>query len=237
MTEDDLEPLPNEVVQDHILALAYHVDQGYITRRDAEHIYSRLLSRINKVNNTEGEIKAKYLGKEEGSKAYVEVLINDKSAQEALEYVAAFYGKDQDWVNEVKSNRYFHARAVVKDHDDQPIQKAMRKDGTFSKYIKTGKTPNQHLRELERSKRLHNTLNNLKDTTNKQQGDITDLKVKTSVLEKDVSIVMGSLSIEQPTLKDKVIYLRTKGFTVKEISTALNVSVSTINRAIRHNSN
>lgn len=179
--------------------------------------------------NTDQEPK-NYLAFNEGVKAYSKVLDTDSTAEEALEYVAEFYGKDKAWVDEIKNRSYLHAKEVVISHENHPVQKAMVKDGTFSSHIKSGKTPNQHLRELKKSKDLHTTINDLKASKHKHQEEISDLRIKTTTLEKDVNVVMSQLSIETDTLSEKISYLRSKGFTIKEISKGLGVSVRTLNR-------
>ena len=154
------EELPEEIVQQHLDGIIYHIEQGVFSRKHLEYINKKAITKLNEVMD-DGTPK-NYLGKEQGITAYSKILDTGIPAQEALEYVALCYGKDKDWVEEVKNNNYLHTKEVYKEHKDHPVQKAMLKDGTMRpKALKYSRTPNEQLRELHSQRKLHSSLSNL----------------------------------------------------------------------------
>jgi len=225
----DFDELPEEIVQAHIDGLEYHMKQGLISRKQLEYINSvskRKLNELLSEDNTK-----EYLNKEQGSKAYTKILETGITAQEALEYVAEYYGKDIEWVEEVKNNNYIHAKQVFIDHQEHDVQKAMKQDGTLRpKALKTSKTPNSQLRELHAQRKLHSTLNDLKSTTTNLSTEVEDLQAKSVITDSNVDLVMNILDVDQLSLKEKASKLKAHGFTQTKISTYLGVTTRTLKR-------
>ncbi len=221
--------LPEEIVQEHLDAIKYHMEQGLISRKNLEYLKAATTSHLNKLLSTEED--KEYLDFNQGTKAYSKILETGITAQEALEYVAQCYGKDLDWVNEVKNNNYLHARKVVDHHKDHPTQKAMKQDGTLrTKALKTSKTPNQQLRELHSQKKLHDTLTNLVSNNKELDSKVEDLEVKAVIAEVNIDNVMAVLSIEQMSLQEKAGILKGKGVTQARIAEYLGISKETVRR-------
>lgn len=226
---DDLEELPEEIVQGYIDGLEYHMQQGMLSRRQLEHITTTARRKLNEILSEDSN--KEYLNLEQGSKAYTKILETGITAQEALEYVAEYYGKDKEWVEEVKNNNYLHAKQVFKYHENHEVQKAMKKDGTLRpKALKHSNTPNKQLRELYSQRKLHTTLNNLKEGHLDLESQVSDLQAKTIITESNIDLVMSTLDLEQLSLKDKASKLKQSGFTQSKISTYLGVSLPTIKR-------
>lgn len=225
---DELEQLPNEVAQDHLKAIVYHIDQGMLSRRDIEFLKTKSVAHLNKLNRSEDK---EYLNLGQGMTAYSKILDTGITAQEALEYVAECYGKDSAWVDEVKNNNYLHAKEVVKGHTEHPIQQAMKKDGTLRvKALAKVKTPNQQLRELHSQRKLHATLNALKEDNLKLDNKVGDLEATAVITESNVDLVMFTLDLEQLSTKDKASKLKARGLTQKKIAEYLGVTTRTLRR-------
>ena len=225
-----MDEIPDEnIIQEHIDALEYHMKQGLISRRQLEHLTTVSRRKLNELLS-EGNTK-EYLSLEEGMKAYSRILETGITAQEALEYVAECYGKDKAWVDEVKNNNYLHAKTVYYNHQEHSVQKAMVKDGTLrAKALKDSKTPNKQLIELHGQRKLHSTLNELKDKNNRLSNKIEDLEATTIITESNVDTVMDILDIDKLTSKEKASKLKAKGITQKKIAEFLGVSLPTIKR-------
>lgn len=228
MNEDDYES-PEEILAQHLDGLIYHIEQGMFSRRHLEYLNKKVLTKLNETLD-DGTPK-NYLDFDQGKTAYSKILDTGITAQEALEYVADCYGKDKDWVEEVKENNYLHAKAVVKSHKDHPVQKAMVKDGTFrTKALTVSKTPNHQLRELHSQRKLHSTLNELKGTTDLLTDKVDDLEVQTVIADVNMNTVLDLLGIDHLTAKEKASKLKAKGITQKKISEYLGVNLKTVKR-------
>lgn len=228
MNEEDYES-PDEILNQHLDGIIYHIEQGMFSRRDLEYLHKKTITKLNETLD-DGTPK-NYLNLDQGKTAYSKILDTGITAQEALEYVASCYGKDKDWVEEVKNNNYLHAKEVVKSHTDHPVQKAMVKDGTFrAKALSYSKTPNHQLRELHSQRKLHSTLNELKGTTNLLSDKVDDLEVQTVIADVNINTVLDLLGIDHLTSKEKASKLKAKGITQKKISEYLGVSLKTIKR-------
>lgn len=220
---------PEEVLQQYLDGIEYHIEQGMVSRSFLEKLNK--LS-VRKLNETLADgTKKEYLNLEQGTEAYSKILDTGITAQEALEYVAQCYGKDAEWVDEVKKNNYLHASKVVSYHKDHPVQKAMIKDGSMrTKALKSSKTPNHQLRELHAQRKLHATLSELKENDSILTSKIEGLEVQTVVMDTNLDTVMDLMGIEKLTAKEKASKLKVKGITQKCISDYLQVSLPTIKR-------
>lgn len=226
---DNEEELPEEIVQQYLEGLSYHIEQGMFSRKHLEYINKKAITKLNEVMD-DGTPK-NYLDKEQGVTAYSKILDTGITAQEALEYVALCYGKDKEWVEEVKNNNYLHAKEVYKDHKDHPVQKAMLKDGTMrSKALKCSRTPNEQLRELHSQRKLHSTLTSLTLDNKQIHSELDTLKAKTIITESNLDVVMSTLDLDQLSLQEKASKLKYAGLTQSKISDHLGVHISTIKR-------
>ena len=220
---------PEEVLQQYLEGIEYHIEQGMVSRSFLEKLNKLSIRTLNKT--LDDGTKKEYLNLEQGTEAYSKILDTGITAQEALEYVAQCYGKDKDWVDEVKKNNYLHASKVVANHKDHPVQKAMIKDGSMrTKALKSSKTPNHQLRELHAQRKLHTTLTGLKADTTALSSKIEGLEVQTVVMDTNLDTVMDLMGIEKLTAKEKASKLKAKGITQKAVSDYLGVSLRTIKR-------
>ena len=227
MIEEDYEETPEEILQQHLAGIEYHIEQGMFSRQDLERL-NKLA--VRKLNETLADgTKKEYLNLEQGTEAYSKILETGITAQEALEYVAQCYGKDEEWVREVKDNNYLHAKTVVAHHKNHPVQKAMLKDGSMRiKALKTSKTPNHQLRELHAQRKLHTTLSDLKANDKLLSSKVEGLEVQTVVMDTHLDTVMDLMGIEKLTVKEKASKLKAKGITQKCISDYLDIPIRTI---------
>lgn len=220
---------PEEILQQHLAGIEYHIEQGMFSRQALERL-NKLA--VRKLNETLADgTKKEYLNLEQGTEAYSKILDTGITAQEALEYVAQCYGKDKDWIDEVKKNNYLHASKVVAHHKNHPVQKAMIKDGSMrTKALKSSKTPNHQLRELHAQRKLHTTLTELKVNDSILSSKIEGLEVQTVVMDTNLDTVMDLMGIEKLTAKEKASKLKAKGITQKCIADYVQVSLPTIKR-------
>ena len=218
---------PEEVLQQYLDGIEYHIEQGMVSRSFLEKLNK--LS-VRKLNETLADgTKKEYLNLEQGTEAYSKILDTGITAQEALEYVAQCYGKDEEWVREVKDNNYLHAKTVVAHHKDHPVQKAMIKDGSMrTKALRSSKTPNHQLRELHAQRKLHTTLTDLKTNDTILTSKIEGLEVQTVVMDTNLDTVMDLMGIEKLTAKEKASKLKAKGITQKCIADYLGVPIRTM---------
>ncbi len=222
---------PRDIINEHLQALYYHIDQGLVPRSSLEYLKSKSTDYLNK---TYPSANKERLGLADGISAYRLVLEDDVSAQVALEMIAEYWGWDKSWAEEIKNGKFYHAKEIVNYHKDHPIQEAMDKNGVLHKGIlKTSKTPNQQLRNLHKQKKHHNVLEDMKKKTSEHLELISNLQVKTTIMSGDIDHVMEKLATNGMDIKSKVLLLTKEGFTGKQINHALGISLSTIRRIIK----
>lgn len=172
-----------------------------------------------------------YLDLDQGIKAYSKILDTGITAQEALEYVAECYGKDSEWVEEVKKNNYLHATEVFYAHNNHKVQKAMKKDGSLRpKSLKDNPTPNHQLRELHEQRKLHQTLNDIKGKSKELEGRNTQLEADVIHIKTDLDKVKSDLNITGLCDKEVAAKLKSAGIPQEVIATHLGVNIRTVKR-------
>lgn len=163
--------------------------------------------------------------------AYQYILENGGKAEEALSYAADKLEKDYSFVEDAKNNKFFYTRNVVESHETHPKQKKMKKDKTMDKnYLNSSNTANQLTNRLSRAVYLQDQLDELRDTDTRQQIEIDKLKATTDTQEQNIQELQSVVGINTMTNKEKAIFLRKKGHTVKVIAENLGVSESSIKR-------
>lgn len=223
----DLDESPDERTQGYIDAILWDIAHGKMGRRNTERIKIAITKGCNQLVKDDSK---RYLTKDEGRLAYSKVLQDDQTAQQALEQVADFYGKDRAWIDEVKNSNYFHSRTVTEEYDTHPIQKAMKKDGTFSVEIPKSKTPNQQLRRLQGSKKLHNRLNELSEARDILEVKVEGLEAKVAINESNIDNTMLSIGLTPMSNKDKALKLKASGFKQTFVASYLGVDTRTVRR-------
>ena len=166
-----------------------------------------------------------YVNLAQGSTAYCKVLDTGITAEEALVYVAEVYGKDEDWVNEVKHNNYLHAKTVTDQFDNHPVQKEMLAEGTMHKKpLRDATTVNNQLTTLRKQRSLHTKISTLKE----QMDDTFLSTVKNTT---DISAIAKEMGIALSSQKEQAKALKATGrFTQKQISHHIGVDIRTIKR-------
>lgn len=227
--QEDYEELPEEVTQQYIEGFNHHIEQGMLSRKNLDHIYKMALRKI--IATQDDGTPKQYLSYSEGMDAYSKILDTGVTAEEALQYVAICYGKDSEWVDEVKNKNYLHAKRVVEDHREHPIQKAMKKDGTLrTKALTSSKTPNHQLRELHSQRKLHTTIQELHSTDLKLREELDQLKAHSAITDSDVGMVREHLSLDGLTVKQKASTLKAKDIPQKKVAEYLSIPIRTLKR-------
>lgn len=223
------EETKEEVINNYLHGFDYHIGLGILSRKDIESFKKKLGTLFNK--KMDDGTPREYINYDQGAKAYSKILETGITAQEALEYVALYYGKDKEWVEEVKNNNYLHAKSVFTAHKEHEVQKAMTKDGTLRpKALKYSRTPNDQLRELHSQRKLHTTLNTLKGEQKELSSDVEELKVQSLIADSNIDVLMSTLEINPMSTKEKASKLKQAGFSQSKISYHLGIHINTIKR-------
>lgn len=181
-----------------------------------------------------------YINKGETYTAYGHVLDTGDRAIPTLEYVAELYGKDDDWIDQVKKNPV-HAdilRSAIRDFEKHPTAQLM-KDKDLA-------TP-AHKRSLKASQSVSAMLNALSDNVRvarrveKLEREVDELKSVVILLaeqgerhEERISNAESDIQmLNKNQLKEKALQLHKAGYNYKQIGEALNKHHQTISNWIK----
>jgi len=207
------------------------------------------------LKNTEQEardyVPKKVLPVEVTSHAFRSILEHNMKHKVALAEASKVLGEDLEETIESSLNPFYYAKDVVEAHKDHPSMKRMRRNGVVDMTVlKNAKTPNKQLQTLSRYK-------SLSDTLDKNSSDIRGLKVEVDTLKETTrnhearlmaletleSKHISKIPVEESNrylLEDRgmlsketrAYLLRKADYSLKEVSSVLEVSVSTIKRWI-----
>ena len=218
--EDDIKERKLKARQERDELIKRQQEEGVYDRTEAERdvkVYRKWVHTPNP--------DRQYVNLDQGSAAYCKVLDTGITAEEALQYVAEVYGKDDEWVKEVKHNNYLHAKTVTDQFDHHPVQKEMLSEGTMDKKpLRDAKTVNNQLTTLHKQRKVHSKLKTLE-----QQLDDTIIStVKNST---DINTIAKELGISLSSQQEQAKALKATGrFTQKQISEHLGVTLRTLKR-------
>lgn len=164
--------------------------------------------------------------------AYQYMLETNESSKECLIYAATVHQKDIEGVlaEKTKPSKRMN-QLVVRNNDDHPVQKDMKK---------TGILPKRPLYNASNVWQLLNTLSNFRDiyerlvTLEREVKGLTDkmdnIEVDLTVAKADIKRLETLNGIEQMSDKDKAAFLKSEGYNQKVIANNLNKSLRTIKR-------
>lgn len=203
---------------------------SHLQRKDLEAAITCLKAGYRQ-NHIPNDTQPEYLEFHEGCKAYRIVLEDGFTARQALKAVAEELDKDDEWVENIINKRFYYAKDIVRQHNHHPVQKAMIADGSMRKKALTkADTPNSQLRELHEQRKLHTTLNDLKQQVASLQdtGEIQQAKI--IKVEQEVGNIKKELNLPNLPDKDVAYLMKQAGLSQKVIAESLGVSLRTVRR-------
>lgn len=172
-----------------------------------------------------------YLSLEIGLCAYIRILENGGTAQDALEYAAYVHDKPIEYIEDVKNRKFFYAKQVVNQADQHPVQKEMIKNNTIDRNaLKSSSTANQQLRKLSMYKSVDDRLNNLEHTVSEHQENLEDLETRLAVREQEIEQLKSIVGMDSLDSIEICGILKQKGISQKKIAAVTGKSLSTIKR-------
>lgn len=220
MQDEELKDSNQKARQERYELYQRQYEEGILNRKELEGDIIRYRRLVHAPDPNK-----QYVNLDQGSTAYCKVLDTGITAEEALEYVAAVYGKDSEWVNEVKHNNYFHAKTVTNQFDNHPVQKEMLSEGIMDKKpLRDAKTVNNHLNTLHKQRKVYKRLKDLE-----QQLDNTT--ISTVINSTDITTIAKELGVSLSSQQEQVRALKVTGmFTQKQISEHLGIALRTLKR-------
>lgn len=211
------------------------VEANHISRKDVPVLLSKIKAKINEVNKRSDNYVAKeYATLEFGLAAYLYVLENGASADEALEYACSVYNKPEEFIKKVKHLPYFYSKKTVEMADRHPKQQQMIKNKTLVKReVSSSTTISVLLNKLVRSMDLEKRLTELEDTVEQQGKELTILKIKTALQDKDIGKVKEILGVGDSTPQETVVHLYESHLDPKSISEYLDIPIRSVYRYIQ----
>ena len=186
---------------------------------------------LSKVRSDPHHKPKQYLSLEMGLCAYIRILENGGTAQEALEYAAYVHDKPIEYIEDVKNRKFFYAKQVVDHADYHPIQKEMVKNNTIDKNaLKSSSSANQQLRKLSMYKSVDDRLTSLEGTVTIHQDNIEDLETRLAVREQEIEQLKVVVGMDNLDPKEICGILKQKGISQKKIAEVTGKSLSTIKR-------
>ncbi len=175
--------------------------------------------------------KKEYINFELQYAAYIHILEEGATAEEAFKYAASLEDKTEEFIKEVKNRKSYYNRDVVSAADDHEEQKKMETNGTLcKKVLREASSANAQLRALHKQKTLSDTLEDLQEQKDIHQYKISNLEAKASSTDLDIKYLHEMQGLEGVPPKEKAAKLKADGHTQKVIAEALGISVPTIKR-------
>jgi len=222
-----------------VTILKHLVQKGDITMKDAGVISQQLKASIlDKQQNQLNYTPKEYISFELGFDAYVYILENGGTAQEALEYAATIHNTPEEVVNQAKNLKFYYAKKVVNEADNHPEQKKMVANKTIDRQaLKTSTSANMQLTKLSNYKNISDKLEDLENRDIEQQEQIDTLEARVNIHQSEIDVLKKLSGLENTPIKERIKYLRECGCTHRAIAEALRCSVATVKRWDKRNKN
>lgn len=170
-----------------------------------------------------------YASEQFGGSAYGHVL-NSASPSEAFIAALEEHEKDEDYLAEVRNQKYFYAKENVLAHDDHPVQKRMVKEGTMDRQaLKKSQTLNQLLIKLYRQVSLQDKYDRMQGSIDTLQEEVRDLKIGDIKHTVHIESLQELLNHSEDP-KDLAYEMYRRGFPQKDIAKAVDKTVRTVKR-------
>ena len=184
--------------------------------------------------NSDNYKPKEYWSLEMASFAYIAILENNLTANEAMLLAAEQFSKSKSWVEETKNNPFFYAKKLVDTMQNHPVQKRMNREGVFDiGVVKSAKTVNQQLRRVSRFKKLDQKLTELTEKLDKTEKEVQNLKMSDEEKSIDIDILYQNVNITKASVDEKILHLHKRGFTMVQIADKIGVSRQKVSRVIK----
>lgn len=223
MTEDVDEA--TQIKTDLDILLSSAIEKGILDRASFEIMKGKALKQLSK----QSTIPSSYMPMDVAYVAYIYILDNGGTAEEALDYAASVYDKPIEFIKEVKNKRFFYSKDIVDMANNHPKQMQMIKNRTIDKSaLEQSKTANQQLRRLSKYRSIDDEIESLKEKDKEQQEEIDTLSLRLSETQAEIEILKQYTGVEDMPPKDKASFLKQRGHTQKEVADSVGKSLRTI---------
>jgi len=174
--------------------------------------------------------------KEMGVDGLLQILQQGKTPKEAFEFIMTKYAKTPDWVEKVKhKNVKYTNNLVVKEVEEKTPESLdrIRKQQLDTTPLAKATTPNSQFTKAHKLVTLVDRIDAMEErmleyekTVREQQLALISMNSRLTAAEHNISTTQDRLiDLEDKTEKDKVVYLKSKGTSLSEISAALNIPI------------
>lgn len=174
--------------------------------------------------------------KEMGLDGLLQILQQGKTPKEAFEFIMTKYSKTPDWVEKVKhKNVKYTNNLVVKEVEEKTPETLdrIRKQQLDTTPLAKATTPNSQFNKahklvtlVDRIDAMEQRMLEYEKTLREQQLALISMNSRLTAAEQNISATQERLTdLEDKTEKDKVVYLKSKGTPLSEISTTLNIPI------------
>jgi hypothetical protein len=186
---------------------------------------------IQNTTSKDDYVKKEYITFSLQYDAYMHILEEGATAEEAFKYAASIADKTDEYIKEIKNRGTLHNKRIVGIADEHEAQKKMHDNGALcKKVLREASSPNAQLRALHKQKTLSDTLDELKEQKDIHQSKISNLEAKASSTDIDIKYLHEMQGLEGVPPKEKAAKLKSDGHTQKVIAEALDVNIKTIKR-------
>jgi DNA-binding transcriptional regulator YiaG len=228
-----------EFIQHIHTLLREGVDEGILDMKSVKALEGKNKDyMISKIKSGEDYVAKDYISFDIGYTAYIHILENGGTAQEALEHAAEVLKESMDIINSGKNNKFFYAKDVVESADEHPTQKQMMKNNTIDKSaLKKSTSANQQLRKLAQYKSVDERLTNLEDKLSVVEEDVEthedqleDIEARLLLKEFEIESLKKLTGLEDIPPKEAAKIMKEKGFSQKKVAELLEKDIRTIKR-------
>lgn len=154
------------------------------------------------------------------------------SAKQALMHAAELHKADIEAVLAEKTRQSGKlSTSLIKDHDDNPVQKDMVKSGTFNRQaLKNSNNLWQLLRTLSTFKFLYDEIKRLERKINDTSNEQKIIKADLAMAQADIVKLKEHTNMPELTDKERVRILKEMGYEQKLVAEIVGKSLSTIKR-------
>tara|TARA_R110002153_G_scaffold243548_1_gene398913 strand:- start:864 stop:1625 length:762 start_codon:yes stop_codon:yes gene_type:complete len=212
------------------------LSETFESRQDLESVILRSRATHKRTASFNGQLEGKeptrYFTAEEQGFAYQSILEHGYTPEEAYSLLGVMYSIEEAIVDEVRKRRHAPKmlQSIVRKYDEHTKQRKMKREGIMDKQaLLRSSTPNDQLRRLSRYVKLHDRLLVL-------EGELGKVKKSSKVVEGRSMLQTKELGEVQEVLgmtgkrEDKVIYLKSLGYSQKDVASMLDCSVRSVSR-------
>lgn len=199
-------------------------------RRELEGFFHNV--RHTHKNTTPKPPDTTYFTLAEQKHAYSSILERGFTPEEALALIGDVFDRSEEFIQEARKKRHAGAlmKQVVRDHDKHPRQARMKRSGLLDKRgLLKSSTPNDQLARLSKAVVIDQRIADLEAEVSALKDSHSISRGMMDVQTHDVSAIQEILGLKVDK-EEKVLFLKEKGYTQKEVAKILGVGVRTVGR-------